>query len=79
MANDRAEKDMLERTLAQNDKLNKQLEEVTKERNDMYKTVCETRWKNKGYKVATGSAGKLHQSTNVKGRAVALSLAAEWP
>ncbi|WP_312800320.1 hypothetical protein [Pseudomonas sp.] len=41
VANDRAEKDMLERTLAQNEKLNSQLEAVTKERNDMYRTVGE--------------------------------------
>lgn len=41
VANDRAEKDMLERALAQNEKLNSQLEAVTKERNDMYRTVGE--------------------------------------
>lgn len=41
VANDRAEKDMLERTLAENEKLNQRLEAVTKERNEMYKTVGE--------------------------------------
>ncbi|TWI45043.1 hypothetical protein IQ22_04682 [Pseudomonas duriflava] len=41
VANDRAEKDMLERALAENEKLSERLEVVTKERNEMYKTVGE--------------------------------------
>ncbi|MDQ7987056.1 hypothetical protein QYS36_19120 [Pseudomonas sp. G34] len=41
IANDRAEKDMLERVIAENDKLRLAYEVVSKERNDMYRQVGE--------------------------------------
>ncbi|WP_287030037.1 MULTISPECIES: hypothetical protein [Pseudomonas] len=41
VANDRAEKDMLDRLTGENDKLRGLLETVTRERNDMYKTIGE--------------------------------------
>jgi chromosome segregation ATPase len=41
VANDRAEKDMLDRLTGENDKLREHLETVTRERNEMYKTIGE--------------------------------------